>query len=545
MANQTDSMISGFKKKKEGLAKMKKTAGKPSVANAGLLKAGKSTLFNAIAGETVFTSDVIRATVKNAEKELEDYILLDTPGLDADEKDTLEAMAGYGNADIIIFVHNLQEGELNQTEIDGINQICGLFDSRDDFFSNSILVLTHKDQVEDTYMDICSSIQAQCEKILEGRFHHVSCVDSSNYLKGIEEGKELLKKDSGISELIGAINSCVSGGNSLRESGFLKKKNELVSEIEKAVSELTQTLPTEECSVTDIESAVGNARKTAEETIHELNSKSASFEKIHSYRYCGQAKNYKEYDSESSATSAGKTAINSAIEKAAKAVRKNALSHVETADSYINFSKVPKDMLGQLEDTYEKIRKDILKLGFTTKTNFTVALRDPSQKQSSWSSTELENAVKELSYVRSDAKNISTGYFSSASDYATRYSSNMYIETDYRDKWVTGLFGKQKCKTVSVYKYDVEGAIDDVASHAEEIEDDFRDRASEALGTAPRLIREDLGKQFQQVIDSIIVELNDEIKNRKQRQQKVQKEKSNIQKKINQLNEYLDEIRSM
>lgn len=546
MTNQTDSMISGFKKKKEDLIKMKKTAGKPSVANAGLLKAGKSTLFNAIAGEIVFTSDVIRATVKNDKKELEDYILLDTPGLDADEKDTLEAIAGYGDADMIIFVHNLQEGELNQTEVDSINQICGLFENRDAFFSNSILVLTHKDQVEDTYMEICSSIQAQCEKILEGRFHHVSCVDSSNYLKGIEEGKELLKKDSGIPELIDAINSCVLDGNSLRKSGFLKKKNELVSEIEKAVSELMQTLPKEEGNTTDIEEGIANAKKTAEAALGELNNISTSFSGIHSYRGCGKAKDYKEYDSEYAAESAGKAAISATIEKAAKAVRKNALSHVETADSYINFAGKPKNMLGQLEEAYEKIRKDVLRLGLTTKINFNITLRDPDKKQgSSWNDTELERAIKELSYVRSDAKNISTGYFSSASDYATRYSSNMYIETDYRDKWVTGLLGKQKCKTVSVYKYDVEGAIDDVASHAEEIEDDFRERASEALGTAPSLIREDLGKQFQQVIDSIIVELNDEIKNRKQRQQKVQQEKSNIQKKINQLNEYLDEIRSM
>lgn len=394
-------------------------------------------------------------------------------------------------------------------------------------------------------MDICVSIQAQCEKILERRFYHVSCVDSSNYLKGIAESKELLKKDSGIPELIDAINSCPPGGNSLRESGFLKKKNELVRQIEKAVSELTQTLPVEEYSVTDMEHGRDNAKKTAEAAIQELNRKNVSLEKLHSYRYCGRATNYKEYDSESAAESAGKTAISEAIEKAAKAVRTNALSHVETADSYINFSKVPKDLIGQLEDAYEKIRKDLLKLGFTIKTSFNVTLRDPSQEQSSWNGTELENAVKELRYVRSDAKSIGTGRFSSASDYATRYSTNMIIETGYRDKWVTGIFGKQKCKRVSVYKYDVEGAIDDVADRANEIEDEFKDSASEALGPAPRLIGEDLVKQFQQVMDAIITELDGEIKNRKQRQQKIQQEKSGIQQKINKLNEYMDEIRSM
>ena len=104
--------------------------------NAGLLKAGKSTLFNALLGERVFESDVIRATVKNQKREAEGYFLLDTPGLDANAQDTKEALTAYAKADAIVFVHNLQEGEFNQVEIDSIEQIGSLYGDKKAFFKN-------------------------------------------------------------------------------------------------------------------------------------------------------------------------------------------------------------------------------------------------------------------------------------------------------------------------------------------------------------------------------------------------------------------------
>lgn len=85
------------------------------------MKAGKSSLFNAIIGEKeVFKTDVIRATVSNDSYEMENYILIDTPGLDANDEDTAVALEGYKSADIILFVHNVIDGELNKIETDYI-----------------------------------------------------------------------------------------------------------------------------------------------------------------------------------------------------------------------------------------------------------------------------------------------------------------------------------------------------------------------------------------------------------------------------------------
>lgn len=199
-----------------------------------------------------------------------------------------------------------------------------------------------------------------------------------------------------------------------------------------------------------------------------------------------------------------------------------------------------------MEEAYEKIRKDILNLGITVKTNFTVTLREPDKKQGdSWNDTELEKAIKELKYVRSDAKNISTGHFSSASAYAEKSECGLRVPSHYVNKWVKGIFGSGKYKNVRMYEYDAEMAIFYIASRAEEIEDDFRERTYDALGSAFSVIKEDIINQFSKITGSITAELETEKNKMKQRQQIVQKEKSNIQKKINQLNEYLDEIRSM
>ena len=50
---------------------------KKIIVNAGLLKAGKSSLLNALTGKNQFAADVIRATVENQRVETDQYILLD------------------------------------------------------------------------------------------------------------------------------------------------------------------------------------------------------------------------------------------------------------------------------------------------------------------------------------------------------------------------------------------------------------------------------------------------------------------------------------
>ena len=208
---------------------------KKIIVNAGLLKAGKSSLLNALTGENQFATNVIRATVENQWVETDEYILLDTPGLDATDEDTGVALKGYEDADIILFVHNVQEGEFTQTEIDSIRQIAALFGEPSYFFQNSVLVLTHKDQDEEHIEESKTKIQEQCAEIFGTTFAQVCCVDSVGYMKGLTENKKLLMQDSGIDDLKAAVKELADTTCGLWQGRMFKGQRKLISEIDSQI----------------------------------------------------------------------------------------------------------------------------------------------------------------------------------------------------------------------------------------------------------------------------------------------------------------------
>ena len=87
---------------------------KPVVAVWGLMNAGKSYLLNMLTdhfGEEYFKTNDFRETAEIKKYESNQIIYLDTPGLDANEADNLEAIRGVARADVVLFVHQPQ-GEL-------------------------------------------------------------------------------------------------------------------------------------------------------------------------------------------------------------------------------------------------------------------------------------------------------------------------------------------------------------------------------------------------------------------------------------------------
>ena len=81
---------------------------KPVVAVCGLMNAGKSFLLNMLSQhfdrEHFKTADQ-RETAEIKRLETNDFIYLDTPGLDANNTDDLLAKQGIGSADIVLYVH--------------------------------------------------------------------------------------------------------------------------------------------------------------------------------------------------------------------------------------------------------------------------------------------------------------------------------------------------------------------------------------------------------------------------------------------------------
>ncbi|MCI8297626.1 MAG: hypothetical protein HFG22_17465 [Lachnospiraceae bacterium] len=536
--------ITGFEKRVAELGARKKAITKKCIVNAGLLKAGKSTLFNALLGERVFESDVIRATVKNQKREAEGYFLLDTPGLDANAQDTKEALTAYAKADAIVFVHNLQEGEFNQVEIDSIEQIGSLYGDKKAFFQKTILALSHKDQVEEEYPDICRRIEEQCEGSIKGHFCKIVCVDPAGYLKGVDEDKELLKKASGIPELKEALRACILNGVDLQSGRLQKEKGELIEEIDDAIAGLEKEIPKgPEISSAAIDRASKDMKKRADKVIKEINDTvklplSRTSSGWDRYKCFGREKDYKEYRSEWDARSAGKAVIEASIRSIAKAARGDAMDIVSSAEDCISFEKKPKGIQDRLSDAYEEIRHTALNAGVTISTNFTVVLRDPEkasdgEKSSVYriSRSELEKAHQELSYVRDRARNIDTADFSSATRYAEKESYNLYIDYDIRTEWVKGLFG-ERMKDVEKYHFDAGGAIDDISFDASDIVDDIYSRAQEAVESAFYQIKRDLTGQFKELTDKMLAEMAEKKEKAEKQEQEIQRKAQAIQDQI-------------
>lgn len=172
--------------------------------NAGRMNHGKSSLFNALAHQrNLFKTGDVRTTTEQQCKEFtKDIVFIDTPGLDVKEKDDIVAFEGYKKADLIIFVHTPNIGELHRNEIDRINQIAALFPSKNDFWQRFCFVFTFKESIEDNQFDIIKSKVLEDIKIhCGGTNYPVFNVSNMDYWDGIDNKSKPLVEISGIPEL--------------------------------------------------------------------------------------------------------------------------------------------------------------------------------------------------------------------------------------------------------------------------------------------------------------------------------------------------------
>lgn len=498
---------------------------KKIVVDAGLLKAGKSSLFNALVGKDIFATDVVRATIENQKEELEDYILLDTPGLDARQEDTDIAVAGYECANVILFVHNLQEGELSKTEVDSITEIAELFGDKEKFFKNAVLVLTHKDQVEERVTEIYQQIALQCQNIFQMQFAQVYCVDSVGYLKGLHEQKKLLMQDSNIEQLQEALRHFMNNEYDLQKIRIQKWKKECVTNIDYAITMIKAEMPSKVADrSTELKIVKNTIWRLAEEKIQSITKETMRLSSWHrdSFTYLGKAKDYKEYSSEYSARSAGIDAIENMITKAKRISKEYSMDVVKQVEKYILISGKPTEVRNTLSDIFEEIRKIVKTYDMILHTTFALEVHD---FMDSSTSTKLSN-------IRNDAK-YGAG-FSSADYYASAYSSNLYIGYDYKTKWVKGLFGERK-KWVTVYNYDAEGAMSDVSDDLAEFLNEIAKKAEEIVQPVFDETKKDLCSQFNALISNILKEIDQKIREEEQKQKTINDSILAAKKMINKL----------
>lgn len=189
------------------------------VAACGLYNAGKSTLLNALTDQVdaaAFATGAARTTTASKAVRYGGVDYVDTPGLDATVQDDAEAWRALGDADLLLYVHDPQTGELHEAEVVFLSQLASLADEDGTLSDRLIVVLTHLDSWEDNMGDTASAVVQQVKARL-GFAPMVFPVSSVAYCRGRKEGKLKLAEHSGVPALRDHLQARIAGhGAALR-----------------------------------------------------------------------------------------------------------------------------------------------------------------------------------------------------------------------------------------------------------------------------------------------------------------------------------------
>ncbi|EGB0884705.1 50S ribosome-binding GTPase [Escherichia coli] len=220
--------------KVESLLNQDVTVDKPLVAACGLMNAGKSFLLNMLTNniqQEYFRTNDIRETTELKSFRTEDFVFLDTPGLDANNEDDLAADEGAAKADIILFVHQPQ-GELEKVEIDYLRS---LKDSFGEFAEkNIILVLSKSDNgAPDDIAAIKQRMLEQCKDGL-GFIPRCFAISGTSFKVGVTRKSDELVAKSCLYDLARHLGSLSSEVRAVKRERQMIAINMLKDEFKQA-----------------------------------------------------------------------------------------------------------------------------------------------------------------------------------------------------------------------------------------------------------------------------------------------------------------------
>lgn len=178
----------------------------PTIAVVGKYNHGKSSLLNALIGETHFAVADKRQT-RFLERAVADGVCwLDAPGLDADvqsEDDAYAHQAAWLEGDVRLFVHAAREGELDAAEQ---NLLLRLLQDEEVSQRAVIFALSQCDQVanDQVLASIISNIQAQAPNLC------LTEVSAMRYQRGVEREQPLFVEKSGVPELQAHLSEAIT-----------------------------------------------------------------------------------------------------------------------------------------------------------------------------------------------------------------------------------------------------------------------------------------------------------------------------------------------
>lgn len=176
-----------------------------------------------------------RETTANKTLETEQYIYLDTPGLDANAQDDAIAKQGIAEADIVLFVHQPQ-GELDPCEMNFLRQLKDRFGKS---AKHSIVIVISKidKEPQEKIEAIDKEIQKQCKEKL-GTVFTTFQISNTRYKTGMSQQKNGLVLASHIDALLEHLKKTTPKIYQARQSKLAATIEALLTEIDIMTQEL-------------------------------------------------------------------------------------------------------------------------------------------------------------------------------------------------------------------------------------------------------------------------------------------------------------------
>ena len=233
------------------------------------MNAGKSYLLNMLSEHIenpYFKVADQRETAVNKDFDAGDRVYVDTPGLDANDSDDLEAFLASKTADIVLFVHQLQ-GELEAKEIEFLK---ALKESFGEYASKNIVMVLSKIDKEDEekVVQIQSRVLQQCQKDLDFT-PKIFQVSNTIYQTGVTEHEDLLIKYSNVDELKAHLDSLVSDVSSVRNERANKEKQILSKKHEALAKKMTKKIKQLESEIQKSDKEFNKLIREVRQTIQE------------------------------------------------------------------------------------------------------------------------------------------------------------------------------------------------------------------------------------------------------------------------------------
>ena len=198
------------------------------VAVYGKYNHGKSSLLNALVKKEVFKTADIRETVTIQSHTKDNITWVDTPGLDADvyEQDDSKAKEILNKSDLLLFVHSVNEGELDEKELTFLEE-------RYNKNNNILVILTQVDRISEL-----ESVQKVIESQLEFMMNTRRIIPVSS--KRANHKNEKIRDMSNVEEITQFIHQKREELLKKREVEKNSLKEGIQKEIENSITSLNQ-----------------------------------------------------------------------------------------------------------------------------------------------------------------------------------------------------------------------------------------------------------------------------------------------------------------